>query len=132
MSVRVAFTSYVVILMSIILAIEFGGKSPQSSAIKFPSTFIKEANLYLEHVSNLSYSLKDKQKAMKESGKKYEEIHEIDMEDTNHFNKKMDSLITSHLDRDFKKGEGWAFKGGRYGMHSGSAKFKNLAGFIHH
>jgi|TARA_Y100000310_G_C20673179_1_gene811413 DNA helicase-4 len=68
-----------------------------------PDFFIKEANLYLEHVSNLSYSLKDKQKAMKESGKKYEEIQEKDMQDSTHFNKKMDYLITSHLDRDFKK-----------------------------
>jgi DNA helicase-4 len=68
-----------------------------------PDFFIKEANLYLEHVSNLSYPLKDKQKAMKESGKKYEEVREKDMQDSNHFNNKMDSLITSHLDRDFKK-----------------------------
>ncbi len=68
-----------------------------------PDFFIKEANLYLEHVSNLSYPLKDKQKVMKDSGKKYEEIQEKDMQDSSHFNRKMDSIIMSHLDRDFKK-----------------------------
>lgn len=68
-----------------------------------PDFFIKEANLYLEHVSNLSYPLKDKQKVMEESGKKYEEIQEKDMGDSTHFNKKMSSIIMSHLDKNFKK-----------------------------
>jgi len=66
-----------------------------------PDFFIPEANLYLEHVSNLSYSLKDKQRVMKEAGENYYKIHEEVMRDTSLFNKKMDELVLSRIDKDF-------------------------------
>jgi|GEM_PF-213877 len=66
-----------------------------------PDFFIPEANLFLEHVSNLSYSLDDKQRVMKEAGENYFKIHESVMKDTGLFNKKMDELVLSGIDKDF-------------------------------
>jgi len=65
-----------------------------------PDFFISEANVYLEHVSNLSYPLKDKEIEMREAGKLYLKIHEKDTHDSAHFNKMMDRLIVPHLNHD--------------------------------
>ncbi len=67
-----------------------------------PDFFIKEANVYLEHISKLSYPLKDKERDMKESGNKYVLIHEKETHDSNEFNKVMYERIASHIDRDLK------------------------------
>jgi DNA helicase IV len=66
-----------------------------------PDFFIPEANLFLEHVSNLSYSLDDKERVMEEAGENYFKIHESVMNDTALFNKKMDELVLSRIDKDF-------------------------------
>ena len=66
-----------------------------------PDFFIPEANLYLEHVSNLSASIDDKERVMKEAGENYVKINESIMNDTSLFNKKMDELVLSRIDKDF-------------------------------
>lgn len=68
-----------------------------------PDFFIPEANLFLEHVSNLSYSLDDKERVMEEAGENYYKIHESVMKDTALFNKKMDELVLSRIDKDFSQ-----------------------------
>jgi len=79
---------------------------PKTALVSFecrPDFYIKEANLYLELVSNISYPLKNKEREMKLSGKTYFKIHEEETHDSNEFNKIMDDIIVSHLDRDFRK-----------------------------
>ncbi|MBT5492711.1 ATP-dependent helicase, partial [bacterium] len=68
-----------------------------------PDFLIKGADLYLEHVSNLSYPMKDKDREMNSSGKTYLRIHEKDMTDSTHFNDLMDSLILKRYDKKFEK-----------------------------
>ncbi|MDG6219430.1 MAG: UvrD-helicase domain-containing protein, partial [Candidatus Thermoplasmatota archaeon] len=68
-----------------------------------PDFFIPEANLFLEHVSRLSYSLDDKERVMEEAGENYFKIHESVMKDTTLFNKKMDELVLSRIDNDFSR-----------------------------
>ena len=65
-----------------------------------PDFFIKDANLYLEHVSNKSYPLKDKEKEMEEAGESYIKIFENATHDSNEFNRIMDHIILSRIDRD--------------------------------
>lgn len=68
-----------------------------------PDFFIEEANLYLELVSNKSYPLKDKEKEMIEAGKTYIKIQEHETHDSNNFNKIMDSVVFSRIDKNLKK-----------------------------
>ncbi len=68
-----------------------------------PDFLIEEANLYLELVSNKSHPLKDKEKEMAEAGKTYIEIQEHETHDSNEFNKIMDKIVFSRIDRTLKK-----------------------------
>ena len=68
-----------------------------------PDFFIEEANLYLELVSAKSYPLKDKEKEMIEAGKTYIKIQEHETHDTNEFNKIMDKIVFTRIDRDLRK-----------------------------
>lgn len=68
-----------------------------------PDFLIEEANLYLELVSNKSHPLKDKEKEMAEAGKTYLEIQEHETHDSNEFNKIMDKIVFSRIDKTLKK-----------------------------
>jgi len=67
-----------------------------------PDFLIEEANLYLEHISNKSYPMTDKNKVMEEAGENYVKIYEQAMQDTKLFNKTMDDIIFSRIDKHLK------------------------------
>ncbi len=68
-----------------------------------PDFFIKEANLYLEHVSNKSYPTIDKEREMEEAGENYLKIFEHASRDSNRFNKMMDKIVFSRVDKGLKE-----------------------------
>jgi DNA helicase IV len=68
-----------------------------------PDFFIPEANLYLEHVSNLSHPLKDKEKQMRLAGKTYVKINEELTQDSSLFNQELERIIVPLIDRDLEK-----------------------------
>lgn len=65
-----------------------------------PDFYIKEANTYLELISNLSHPIKHKEQQMNEAGKVYLKVREHETHDSNEFNAIMDKLIVSRIDRD--------------------------------
>jgi DNA helicase-4 len=67
-----------------------------------PDFFIDEANLYLEHISNKSYPLADKEKEMEEAGENYLKIFEHAMHDSGKFNAMMDKIVFSRIDKELK------------------------------
>jgi len=79
---------------------------PETALVSFecrPDFYINEADIYLELVSSRSYPLSDKEKEMKQAGKNYFKIYEQETHNSSDFNKIMDEVIVSHLDRDFRK-----------------------------
>ncbi len=64
-----------------------------------PDFYIDDANIYLEVVSSKSYSLKDKEQAMKEAGENYLKLHDSGTHDSTLFNTLMDKHILSRVDK---------------------------------
>lgn len=64
-----------------------------------PDFFIPEADLYLEHVSNISYPLKDKEREMKLAGKSYVKIHEKITQNSSLFNQELEKTIVPLISR---------------------------------
>ncbi len=67
-----------------------------------PDFIVKEANLYLELVSSKSYPIEDKEREMEEAGQNYIKIFEHATHDSNRFNKIMDGIVFSRIDKSLK------------------------------
>ncbi|MBN2518973.1 MAG: ATP-dependent helicase [Bacteroidales bacterium] len=66
-----------------------------------PDFYIPQADLYLEHVSNLSYPLKEKEKQFEEAGKLYVKIHEKMTQDSALFNMAMEKILKGRLSENY-------------------------------
>ena len=75
-----------------------------------PDFHIPDANLYLEHVSNLSYSTRDKEEQFKKGNLLLVKTFENMTTDTALFNHALDKIIKSRLPEDFNKNRTLVFK----------------------
>ncbi|WP_295333009.1 ATP-dependent helicase [Flavobacterium sp.] len=66
-----------------------------------PDFFIPDANLYLEHVSDLSYPMEDKEKQFAKGNILYAKTFERNTQDSAIFNHTLDQIVKSRLPLDF-------------------------------
>jgi DNA helicase-4 len=79
---------------------------PQLQVVDFsfhPDFYIPAANLYIEHVSNKSHPIADKEKQFQKGGMLYAKTFEEDTKDSVYFNHVLDNLFKSRLPHDFNK-----------------------------
>jgi DNA helicase IV len=62
-----------------------------------PDFFIPQADLYIEHVSDKSYPMKDKEEQFKVAGKNYAKTSETMMNNTNLFNLAMERIVMGKI-----------------------------------
>jgi DNA helicase-4 len=65
-----------------------------------PDFYIPQADLYIEHVSDKSYPMKDKEEQFKVAGKNYAKTSETMMNNTNLFNLAMERIVMGKLTRE--------------------------------
>lgn len=68
-----------------------------------PDFFIPDANLYLEHVSDLSYPMEDKEKQFAKGNILYAKTFERNTQDSAIFNHTLDQIVKSRLPMDFHR-----------------------------
>ncbi len=75
-----------------------------------PDFYIPQANMYLEHLSNLSYPVNKKEEQFEEAGKLYVKIHERMTQDSAMFNLAMERIIKGRLSENYNSGHGLSFE----------------------
>lgn len=75
-----------------------------------PDFYIPPANLYIEHVSNKSYKMEDKEIQLRKGGKKLVKIFEPMTHDSALFNRALDRIISGHLSDNYTKGNALSFE----------------------
>lgn len=66
-----------------------------------PDFFVPAANLYIEHVSNLSYAMEDKEKQYSKGGIHYVRTNEKDTRDSAYFSHKLEKIFKGTLPVDY-------------------------------
>jgi superfamily I DNA/RNA helicase len=67
-----------------------------------PDFYLPEANLYIEHLSNRSYSMKDKQLACKKAGFTVEYTYENDTHDSALFSHILEKIVKNRMSKKFQ------------------------------
>ncbi len=67
-----------------------------------PDFYIPQANMFLEHVSNVSYPLKNKEEQFEDAGKLYVKIYESMGEDSTLFNLALERIIKGKLSENYE------------------------------
>ena len=67
-----------------------------------PDFYLPEANLYIEHLSNKSYSMKDKQLACKKAGFTVEYTYESDTHDSALFSHILENIVKNRLSEKYQ------------------------------
>lgn len=62
-----------------------------------PDFYVPHANMYIEHVSNKSYYLKDKEEQFNKAGKLFVKTYEAMTKDSALFNRAMERIVQGHL-----------------------------------
>lgn len=75
-----------------------------------PDFYIKDANLYLEHISDKSYSTINKEEQFKKGNLTLVKTYEYMANDTALFNHTLDKIIKSHLPLDYQKNRVLVYK----------------------
>ena len=75
-----------------------------------PDFYIPDANLYLEHVSNLSFPTKGKEEQFYIANKVLVKTFEHQTKDTAVFNLALERIIKSHLPSDYELSNGYSFE----------------------
>jgi DNA helicase IV len=82
-----------------------------------PDFFIPEANLYIDHVSDLSYPTKDKKKQFEKGGFLYEYTYDSMTKDSALFNHTLDKVVKNRLPSNYHKAVSIAYKEEFNGYH---------------
>lgn len=75
-----------------------------------PDFYIPQANLYVEHVSKKSYSLRDKEEQFHKAGKLYVKTFESMTKDSTLFNRALDRIISGHLSENYSPENALSFE----------------------
>ena len=70
-----------------------------------PDFYLPEANIYIEHLSNLSYSMKDKQLACLQAGFTVEYTYEKDTHDSAFFSHILENIVKNRLSKNHQSGK---------------------------
>jgi len=68
-----------------------------------PDFYVPDADVYIEHVSNISYSMKDKEEQFKIGGKTLIKTYEPMVRDISEFHQALERMLVPHLDRDLNR-----------------------------
>lgn len=106
--------------------IEFDYEPKLSITTKFsfhPDFFLPAANLYIEHVSDLSYPIANKEREFKQSNLFFVKTDESMTKDTAVFNRTLDKLIKNRLPADYKETPSLNFNEELSGYHDHLQRF---------